>query len=182
MDGYISFSQLNDFLFSPFSLYLHECYKDYEENIYQDFFQIAGKQAHETIDDHRYKKKGWLTSMRLCSPKLEIYGRTDLYNEQTGELVERKRLIKRIYEGYRMQIYAQYYCLLEMNYQVNKIALYSLADNTKYPLETPTSLTLQRLKLLVKNVQAYQPQFIELMYPGNKSLISIYSNLCPIED
>ena len=181
MDNYISFSQLNDFLFSPFSLYLHECYKSYDIGVYYDEFQIAGKQAHETIDKHQYKKKDWITNMRLCSSKLRIYGKADLYNEQTGQLVERKRLIKNIYEGYYMQVWAQYYCLREMNYQVNTIFLHSLTDNIRYSLGIPAEKDLQKLKDLLQKMQTYTPQFEELIDPKNKSLISIYANLCPEE-
>jgi CRISPR-associated protein Cas4 len=179
MDGYISFSQLNDFLFSPFSLYLHECYKTYKTSLYHDVPQTIGKQAHETIDTHKYKKKGWITSMLLCSPILRIYGKLDLYNEKTHVLVERKRLIKNIYEGYRMQVWAQYYCLKEMGYEVSDIFLHSLFDNTRYTLGVPKKEELQKLKNLIDEIQNYQPRFEELIDSKNKSLISIYANLCP---
>lgn len=179
MDGYISFSQLNDFIYSPMSLYLHECYKAYNTNLYNDTPQALGIQAHEAIDQHKYKKRDWITSMWLCSATLRLYGKTDLYNQKSGELVERKRLIKYIYEGYKMQVWAQYYCLQEMGYKVNSIYLHSLVDNTRYDLGIPTKKDLESLKELISRMQNYQPQFEELIDPRNKSLISIYKHLCP---
>jgi CRISPR-associated protein Cas4 len=179
MDDYISFSQLNDFLYSPFSLYLHECYKTYNKKVYHDTPQTMGTHAHETIDNHQYKKKNWITGMWLSSPTLRIYGKLDLYNEITGELVERKRLIKNIYDGYKMQVWAQYYCLKEMGYEVSTIALHSLTDNTRYSLGIPTSEDIQKLKKLILEINTYHPEFEELTNPENKSLISIYAPLCP---
>lgn len=179
MDGYISFSQLNDFLYSPFSLYLHECYKSYNTTVFQDTPQVAGKQAHETIDNQQYKKKNWITSMWLASPTLRIYGKLDVYNEVTGELVERKRLIKQIHDGYKMQVFAQYYCLQEMGYKVSTIALHSLADNTRYQLGKPSDADMQKLKNLIHEIHTYQPTFADLETPANKTLLSIYAPLCP---
>lgn len=179
MDGYISFSQLNDFLFSPFSLYLHECFNFYNKSLYQDVPQVAGTNAHETIDNHKYNKKGWLSNIWLASFTLPIYGKADLYNLETGELVERKRLIKKIYEGQLMQIWAQFYCLREMGYKVKKISIYSLSDNKRYNLDIPKYKDIKKLKNLIKRINNYEPKLKELKINKDKSAISIYASLFP---
>ena len=52
-------------------------------------------------------------------------------------LTERKRQIKTIYDGYVFQIYAQYFALAEMGYEVRKLHLYSMIDNKKYSVKLP---------------------------------------------
>ncbi len=179
MDDYISFSQLNDFLYSPLSLYLHECYKTYHTQMYDDIPQVAGKKAHATIDNNQYKKKHWITGMWLCSPILRLYGRADLYNDFTGELVERKRKIAYIYEGYKMQIWGQYYCLVEMGYSVSGISLHSLIDNSRYSLGIPTEDNIHQLKDLINRMRIYTPTFDVLEEENEKSSNSIYAALLP---
>ena len=73
--------------------------------------------------------------MEVSSEKLGIYGKIDLFNEETGELVERKRKIKKIYDGYKLQVWAQAACLEEMGYRVSNIFIHSLVDNKRYSVE-----------------------------------------------
>lgn len=53
MDDYISISTLNDFVFCPYSIYLHNVYMETDERLYHATPQTRGRIAHETID---YKK------------------------------------------------------------------------------------------------------------------------------
>src|SRR5574344_2542447 len=53
-------------------------------------------------------------------------------------LIERKRTIKNIYDGYIFQLYAQYYSLSEMGYSVKELQLYSYTDNKVYKEKLPT--------------------------------------------
>ena len=48
MDDYISISMLNDFIFCPYSIYLHNVYKDADEGLYHTKPQTRGKIAHTT--------------------------------------------------------------------------------------------------------------------------------------
>lgn len=179
MDGYVAFSQLNDFLFCPHSLYIHECYRPYSTALYHDQPQVAGKLTHETIDQNNYNKRDWITGMWLCSPLLRICGRADLFNPKTGELVERKRLIRRIYLGQLMQIWAQWYCLEEMCYPVRCLAIHSLADNTRYPLDPPTPIQKESLCNLVGHIFAYDPHHSPPAANPAKCAFCIYAHLCP---
>ena len=50
MDDYISISQLNDFVFCPYSIYLHNVYMDSDEGQYHAKPQTQGRITHESID------------------------------------------------------------------------------------------------------------------------------------
>jgi len=53
MDDYISISTLNDFIFCPYSIYLHNVYMETDEGLYHATPQTRGKIAHETIDNKK---------------------------------------------------------------------------------------------------------------------------------
>ena len=50
----------------------------------------------------------------------------------------KKKKIINVYDGYIFQLYAQYFCLLEMGYEVYKIKLYSYDDNKSYKIALPS--------------------------------------------
>ena len=50
MIDYISISTLNDFIFCPYSIYLHNVYMETDETMYHATPQTQGQMAHETID------------------------------------------------------------------------------------------------------------------------------------
>ncbi len=181
MDGYISFSELNDFLFCPQSLYLHTLYKNYKSNVYHDTPQTDGKAAHETIDQATYNKGGWETGVWLSSPSYRIYGRCDLYNPTTGELVERKRTIRRIYEGQRMQAWAQAMCLMDMGKSVTSVTLHSLTDNLRYSIPVPDEKIKLQVKQLVHQMLTYKANYThETKTIDTRCRHCIYAPLCPI--
>lgn len=49
-ENYISISTLNDFIFCPYSIYLHNVYMESDEGLYHATPQTRGRNAHETID------------------------------------------------------------------------------------------------------------------------------------
>jgi CRISPR-associated protein Cas4 len=53
MDDYIAISTLNDFIFSPYSIYLHNVYMETDEGMYHATPQTCGRIAHETVDEKR---------------------------------------------------------------------------------------------------------------------------------
>ncbi len=53
MDDYISISTLNDFIFCPYSIYLHNVYVETDEGVYHATPQTRGRIAHETVDEKR---------------------------------------------------------------------------------------------------------------------------------
>ena len=51
MDDYIQISTLNDFIFCPYSIYLHNIYMDADESLYHATPQTKGRIAHEKVDN-----------------------------------------------------------------------------------------------------------------------------------
>lgn len=50
-DDYISISTLNDFIFCPYSIYLHNVYMDTDVSLYHAIPQTRGRIAHESVDN-----------------------------------------------------------------------------------------------------------------------------------
>ena len=63
-EDFISISTLNDFIFCPYSIYLHNVYMESDEGLYHATPQTQGRIAHETVDE----KKG-STSKDVISTK-----------------------------------------------------------------------------------------------------------------
>lgn len=101
MDDLIPISFLNDFIFCPASIYFHQLYGAQEKLTYQRSNQINGTAAHRTVDSSTYtSRKNVLQGLSVCSEQLRLVGKIDLFYQETGVLVERKKKIKTIYDGY----------------------------------------------------------------------------------
>lgn len=138
MEGYIPISYLNDFIFCPRSIYFHQLHGKLSTRLYHDKPQIEGRAAHTSIDDSRYStRKSILQGIDVYSEKYRICGKIDLFDVETGLLTERKKHIAVIYDGYVFQLYAQYYGLTEMGYEVRKMRFYSCDDNKIFPVKLP---------------------------------------------
>lgn len=121
MDDCIIISNLNDFIFCPASIYFHNLYGSQDTMTYQNSSQINGTSAHEAVDSGRYSvAKHIIIALEIYSEKYNLVGKIDIYDANSKTLVERKRQIKTIYDGYIFQIYAQYFALCEMGYEVRK--------------------------------------------------------------
>ncbi len=138
MDDLIPISYLNDFIFCPVSIYFHQLYGDQERLTYQCSDQINGTAAHKTVDSGTYTtRKNVLQGISVYSERFSLIGKIDIFYHDTGILVERKKRIKTIYDGYVFQIYGQYYCLREMGYTVSSLKLYSMDDNKSFVIPLP---------------------------------------------
>lgn len=105
MEDFILISQLNDFLFCPISIYFHNVYASMNNMLFQCEKQINGTNTHTTIDTNKYStKKGVHTSLDVFCEEYGLVGKIDIFDESKGELIERKRKIKTIYDGYVFQI------------------------------------------------------------------------------
>lgn len=138
METYIKISYLNDFIFCPRSIYFHELYGDKERRIYQSSVQLDGLAAHSCIDKATYSTACTiLQGISVYSHQYNLGGKIDVFDIKKGLLTERKKKIKKIYDGYIFQLYAQYFCLKDMGYSINKLKLYSMDDNKNYFLKKP---------------------------------------------
>ena len=51
MNDYISLSTLNDFIFCPYSIYLHNVYMETADDMYKAVPQIEGMLSHQGVDN-----------------------------------------------------------------------------------------------------------------------------------
>jgi CRISPR-associated exonuclease Cas4 len=180
MEENIPISWLNDFTFCPRSIFWHNLYGNFTDSTYKQIPQIKGLQAHKSIDQKNYStSKDLIFSLEIYSEELNIIGKIDLLNLKTGELVERKRTIKKIYDGYLLQVWAQYFCLIEMNYKINKIFLHSLTDNKRYKINIPTNTEKYKIKKIINQMKNFslEKKFSQDIKKCNNC---IYSELCDI--
>ena len=138
MELYLKITYLNDFIFCPLSIYYHQLYGDLAERLYYNNAQLDGKAVHETIDNQHYSThKNILQGIDVYSDEYKLCGKIDIFDTEKGLLTERKKHIEKIYDGYLFQLYAQYFCLKEMGYDVKKIRFYSSDDNKVYDVALP---------------------------------------------
>lgn len=138
MEENILISYLNDFIFCPISIYFHKLYGNLNKEMYQTVDQIKGTNAHKAIDNKTYStRKDVLQAIDIYSQEFGIQGKIDVFEKQTGTLTERKNKISKIYDGYIFQIYAQYYALKEMGYEVKRLRFHSIVDNKNYEVSLP---------------------------------------------
>ena len=134
----IIFSNINDFIFCPVSIYFHNLYGIQHTTMYQRKDQILGTYVHKAIDEQTYSSKPTVFQGMACyCEKYNLIGKIDLYDEKTKILTERNRTIKTVYDGYVSQLYAQYFSLQEMGYEVKKIRLYSYTSNKNFEQKLP---------------------------------------------
>ncbi len=182
MEAYLPISYLNDFIFCPRSIYFHQLYGAVDTRLYQSTDQIDGKAAHKTLDSKSYTTaKAVLQTIEVFSDKYKIGGKIDSYDQQRHLLVERKRKITTIYDGYIYQLYAQYHCLIEMGYRVEKIKLYSLIDNKSYPIAKPEEDPERQkgFEALITQIRSHKLNGLQTLNK-NKCDRCIYSPLCDV--
>lgn len=158
MDNEILITQLNDFIFCPASIYFHNLYGDTERKIYQSEKQLNGTKAHEAVDEKRYSnRKNILMGLDVYCEKYGLIGKIDIFDKDKGLLVERKRTIKKIYDGYVFQIYAQYFSLIEMGEDVREIRLHSITDNKNYDIPLPEEdlEMLEKFESTIRDIRSF---------------------------
>lgn len=137
-ENLIKISELDDFIFCPVSIYFHNLNGNLDTIYYHTEKQINGKHVHNSIDFNKYStSKDIITSLDVYSSKYGLIGKIDIYDIKNKALIERKKHISTIYDGYIFQLYAQYFCMKEMGYEVNKLKIYSYDDNKTYDINLP---------------------------------------------
>lgn len=157
----ILISQLNDFVFCPASIYFHMLYGDMNRMLFQTEKQINGTAVHEAIDNNTYSsKKNIYTALDVYCEKYGIIGKIDMYDADKKLLMERKRTVKVIYDGYVFQVYAQYFALREMGYEIDSIIIHSMTDNKNYsiPLPEKDSIMLEKFENTIREIHEFDLQ------------------------
>jgi len=176
MESYIQISKINDFLYSPKSLYLHSVYESFNQNAYHETPQKTGKLNHENIEQGKYSTaKRYLQGLAVYSSKHNVGGKIDIYDQKTETLIERKTKIKEIYEGHRFQLYAQMFGLVEVGYKINKLLIHSLEDNKRYEIPLPDVVEIARFESVLEDMRSYNPN--DQDPAGYRCDLSIYRHL-----
>lgn len=188
MEHPITASNLNDFTFCPYSIFIHSMYEDMPKKIYQGAAQIRGTYAHidaisSSIGELPYEIaddiKNIIKEETFYSSTYDIITVIDFYNSETRTLAERKNTIKYVYPGYTYQIYAQYFALKDNGLIVDKLILHSLSDGITYSILLPE--VDQKMKNQFEQILHQIRHFdISAYYPDNieKCTNCIYNSLC----
>lgn len=149
-----------------------------DEGMYQATPQTRGRVAHESIDQKSYStKKSDLMSLKVCSEKMGLIGQIDLYKQDQKFLIERKYRLKQLFKGQIYQLWAQYYCLIEMGYDVERLAFYEISTNKMIPIEIPSEQDRAELNRFISTFRNYTPE-TPITINLNKCAHCIYCNLC----
>ena len=133
----ITITSLNDFVFCPLSIYFHSLYGNMNKETYYSTDQINGSYAHASVDNGSYTGAQVIKSLEVYSERYNLIGKIDLYDRKTKTLIERKKRVKTIYDGYVFQLYGQYYAMTEMGYEIRHLVIRSMDDNKRYPIDLP---------------------------------------------
>lgn len=179
MLSHIQITKLNDFIFCPRSLYFHGVYENFATKTYHDKPQKKGRLNHESIDQKTYStSKKFVQSLPIYSKKYNLAGKIDIYDSEEKALIERKTRVKTIYDGYKYQLYAQYFCLIEMGFEVKKLLIHSLEDNKRYVIDLPIGEELKKFENLIEEIKNYDISNDKTKPNPEKCKNCIYSELC----
>ena len=179
MTDYIALATLNDFIFCPYSIYLHSVYMETDGDVYKAAPQTRGTIVHGATD----RKTGStrladIMALPVYSDELGISGKIDVFKQDKGLLVERKNNLKQIFRGQIYQLWGQYFCLREMGYDVKQIAFYEISANRMIPVQLPGEEGKAELKRFIDRFKSYDPLTTPFTVNPNKCLHCIYCNLC----
>lgn len=179
MDPYIRISTLNDFTFCPKSIYFHQLYDNVEKGLYQDTPQVRWTLNHIRIDHGTYStSKDILQWTSVYSEKYNLVGKIDVFHISKKSLMERKTHISQVYQWQIYQLYAQYFCLTEMGYQVEKLKLYSMDDNKVYEIPIPDDEEIREFEAFLDKYQHFNPALSDFVPNVEKCRNCIYHELC----
>lgn len=154
-------------MYCPASLYLHTMFEGFSEKTFHDTPQVVGKLKHTAIDEKTYSSaKRYLVGIDVYSTNYNIAGKVDIYDLKTKTLIERKAKIQKVYDGYRYQLYAQYFCLQDMGYEVSSMVIRSLDDNKTYTIPIPKKKEQKEFGVVLKQMRSFDPR-------------SLYAHSCP---
>lgn len=151
---------------------------DTDEGLYHATPQTRGKIAHESVDKKRASnRKSDLLSLPVYSTRYKLMGKVDVYRQSEKLLIERKYQLKNIYQGQIYQLWAQYFCLIEMGYEVERIAFYEISTNKMITVNLPNNSDIVQFSTFIERFHQFNPA-APLTINSNKCKHCIYCNLC----
>lgn len=179
IDTLIPISLIGNYLYCPHSIYLHNVYMETDDSVYKAEHLYKGSAVHRAVDEKRTdNRKEVLQALPVYSERLGLVGKIDMFNAKTGELVERKTKVDRIYPRHIYQLWAQMFCLREMGYNVTKLSLYDYTSNKKHNVEIPSELEEQDFVSFLKGMRSYNPSNDEIEVSEQKCRYCIFTNMC----
>ena len=181
MEETLPITNLNDFLFCPRSLYYGNIFRNSRgQDSYQQTPQKIGLATHKNIDDGFYSsRKEVLTGVMVYCERFGLLGRIDVYDKSSQLLTERKWSVSAVWEGFRLQLYAQYYALQEMGLPVMSMRIHSQKDNRNYEVPIPDLKDRMRLEEVISQMRSFR---LEKPFVPNlrKCQGCIYRELCDV--
>ena len=181
MEALLPITNINDFLFCPRSLYYGNIFRQsLGKDGFQQTPQKVGLAAHKTVDEGSYStRKDVLTGVMVHCQAYGLIGRIDVYDARTRILTERKWSVSAVWEGYRMQLYAQFRALEEMGCSVSELKLHSKKDNRTYDIPLPAAEDWRRLEEILEQMRSFR---LDLPFHANlrKCAGCIYRELCDV--
>lgn len=176
---YIPLSTLNDFIFCPYSIYLHSVYMESDDEVYKALPQTKGKLAHAGVDSKSGStRQSDILSLSVYSDELRISGKIDIFKRDKKLLIERKYNLNRIYRGQIYQLWGQYFCMTEMGYDVEELAFYEISTNRMIDVALPNEADKLELIKFIESFKNYRPDSTLTQVNHNKCIHCIYCNLC----
>ncbi len=177
-DYLINITSLNDFLFCPYSIYLHNAFMDTDGDVFVALPQIRGKHAHKAVDSRTFSKDADdIQSLKVFSEDLGLVGVIDLYRKREKHLVEFKHKVSGIFLGQKLQLWAQYFCLTEMGYDVEKISVFEKSTGIYHEVKIPDDADRSELMSLIEKFRSFDLSQNFDINP-NKCAHCIYCSLC----
>lgn len=181
-EDYILLSTLNDFIFCPYSIYLHNIYMEADEGIYHATPQTQGRIAHEAVDQKRSStRKEDLMSLPVVCEALGIMGKIDIYKGAEHHLIERKYQLKQIFQGQFYQLWGECFCMREMGYEVEKVSFYEISTHKMLSQQLPGQKEWDELAAFVERFKHFDPT-MPIETNSNKCAHCIYCPLCEKTD
>lgn len=181
METLLQISYLNDFIFCPYSIYLHQVFDNSNEVVYSAAPQQRGKTAHYDIDSFSETQNAeegtLLKGIYVVSNKLGLYGKIDTYDIKQKKLIESKYLISNIYRGYYYQLWSQYFAMIEMGFEVEYLSFYSIKESKEIGVPIPTQSNLDELRQHIRKIAHFDFSQAIKVNP-NKCKHCIYASLC----
>ena len=169
---------LNDFIFCPYSIFLHNVYLDTDEGLYHATPQTVGRISHKATDSKTSStSKNDIFSLSVYSCRFRLMGKIDVFRSDKKLLIERKKQLKQIFKGQIYQLWAQYLCLIEMGYEVKQLAFYEISSNKTIPISLPDDNDIKEFSSFIETFRNFNPEKTVNINP-NKCKHCIYCNLC----
>jgi CRISPR-associated protein Cas4 len=149
-----------------------------DEDLFHATPQTHGKVAHTTIDEKKYSsRKDEITGLSVFCNELGIIGKIDIYKGKEKLLIERKYKLETIYQGQIYQLWAQYFCMVEMGYDIERLAFYAISTNKTFPVNIPTEENKTELANFILKFKQFNPEE-PIITNENKCKHCVYCNLC----